>query len=288
MSDYLLRFEEYLKNKKTSSQNTLSSYLRDVGYYNNFLSLKGFKSPGEADEKTINEYASYLKSKGKSATTVSRSISSIRCLYKFLIQSGDVKLNPARGIKLEKANKKPPQVLSGEEITRLLSVQDLTEPRGCRDKAMLELLYSTGIKVTELIDLNVTDINLRTGLLYCGNGKSLRTVPVKPSALVAVSDYIYRMRSLMIDTDENKALFVNLNGSRLTRQGFWKIIKGYTKTAKIDKELTPQMLRHSFALHLLENGTNVKDIQVMMGHADISSTQVYLKLLDNDEKKVYN
>ena len=172
MSDYLLRFEDYLKNKKTSSKNTLASYLRDVGYYSDFLSLKGFKSPGEADEKTINEYASYLKSKGKSATTVSRSISSIRCLYRFLVQCGDVKVNPTRNVKLEKANKKPPQVLSGEEISRLLSVQDLTEPRGCRDKAMLELLYSTGIKVSELIELNVNDINLRTGILYCGNGKT--------------------------------------------------------------------------------------------------------------------
>ena len=287
-SDYLIRFENYLKNKKTGSQNTLTSYMRDVGFFADFLSSKGLKSPGEADEKTISEYTSYLKSEGKSPTTISRSVSSIRCLYRFLIQNGEVKYNPTKNVKLDKANKKPPQVLGGEEIARLLSVPDLTEPRGCRDKAMLELLYSTGIKVSELIDLNVNDINLRTGTLYCGNNKNIRSIPVRTSALVAVSDYIYRMRSLMVDSDENTALFVNLNGSRLTRQGFWKIIKGYAKAADIDKELTPQILRHSFALHLLENGTNVKDIQAMMGHADISSTQVYLKLLDNDEKKVYN
>ena len=205
-----------------------------------------------------------------------------------LVQNGEVQLNPTKSVKLEKTNKKPPQVLNGDEISRLLAVQDLTEPRGCRDKAMLELLYSTGIKVSEIIELNVNDINLRTGVLYCGNNKNIRAVPVCTSALVSVSDYIYRMRSLMIDTDENQALFVNLNGSRLTRQGFWKIIKGYAKSAKIDKELTPQILRHSFALHLLESGKTVKDIQAIMGHADISSTQVYLKLLDNEEKKVYN
>ncbi|MBE6730595.1 MAG: site-specific tyrosine recombinase XerD [Ruminococcaceae bacterium] len=288
MKDYLIRFEEYLKNKKTNSENTFSSYMRDVSFFADFLASKGFKSFGEADEKIISEYVAYLKSKGKSATTISRSVSSIRCLYRFLVQSGEVQLNPTRSVKLEKTNKKPPQVLSGDEISRLLAVQDLTEPRGCRDKAMLELLYSTGIKVSEIIELNVNDINLRTGVLYCGNNKNLRAVPVCTSALVSVSDYIYRMRSLMIDTDDNQALFVNLNGSRLTRQGFWKIIKGYAKSAKIEKELTPQILRNSFALHLLESGKNVKDIQVIMGHADISSTQVYLKLLDNDEKKVYN
>ena len=288
MSDCLLRFENYLKDKKTSSKNTLASYLRDVGFFMDFLSSKGLKSPGEADEKIISEYASELKNRGKSLTTISRSVSSIRCFYRFLVQNGDVKSNPARDIKIEKTQKKPPQVLDGNEITRLLSVPELTEPRGCRDKAMLELLYSTGIKVSELIELNVSDINLRTGTLYCGNGKNLRSIPVKTSALVAVSDYIFRMRSLMVDSDDNNALFVNLNGCRLTRQGFWKIVKGYAKSAKINKELTPQVLRHSFALHLLESGKNVKDIQAMMGHADISSTQVYLQLLDNTEKKVYN
>ena len=288
MKEYLARFEEYLKNKKTSSENTLSSYLRDVGFFTEFLALKGLKSFGEADEKIISDYLIYLKSNGKSTTTISRSVSSIRCLYRFLVQSGEVQLNPTKSVKLEKTNKKPPQVLSGEEIARLLAVQDLTEPRGCRDKAMLELLYSTGIKVSEIIELNLNDINFKTGVLYCGNNKNLRSVPVCNSALASVSDYVHRTRNIMIDTDKNQALFVNLNGSRLTRQGFWKIIKGYAKSAKIEKELTPQILRHSFALHLLESGKNVRDIQAIMGHADISSTQVYLKLLDNDEKKVYN
>ena len=153
---------------------------------------------------------------------------------------------------------------------------------------MLELLYATGIRVSELIDLNIQDINLSRGLLFCRGGKSERAVPVYAAAISAVSDYIYRVRNLMITPEGGNALFINLNGTRLTRQGFWKIVKGYSEAAKIVKEITPHTLRHSFALHLLENGADLKDIQLMMGHADISSTQIYVQLLDNHFKEVYN
>lgn len=290
MNDYYSLFREYLINQKSNSVNTRDSYLRDVSFYLEYLAQSGVTSPVLADESVIENYISYLRSLNRSATTISRNIASVRCFYKFLIFRGEMEVNPAKAVKLEKAKKKLPQVLSGEEIDLLLKKPRVTEPKGCRDKAMLELLYATGIRVSELINLDIKDINLRTGVLYCRGNKGVRTIPVYPSAIVAVSDYIYRMRDLIADPESGDALFVNLNGSRLTRQGFWKIVKGYAMEAGITKEITPHTLRHSFAMHLLQNGASVKDIQTMMGHADISSTQVYVQLLDLDShvKSVYN
>ena len=287
-SDYYSLFSDYLTNQKANSANTRESYLRDALYFLEYLSNAGI-DPLEADEQVIQGYVEHLHDLKRSPTTISRNLASVRCFYKFLIFRGLMDSNPAKGIKLEKTVKKLPQVLSGEEIELLLAQPDITEPKGCRDKAMLELLYATGIRASELINLNIQDLNLRSGVLYCRGSKGVRSIPVYPSAVVAVSDYIYRMRGLITGPESgNNALFVNLNGGRLTRQGFWKIVKGYATEAGITKEITPHTLRHSFALHLLENGASVKDIQTMMGHADISSTQVYVQLLDSHVKQVYN
>lgn len=287
ISDYYSMFSDYLANQKANSVNTRESYLRDTLYFLEYLSDTG-TDPLQADEQTVQGYVDHLHELKRSPTTISRNLASVRCFYKFLIFRGLVENNPAKGIKLEKTVKKLPQVLSGEEIELLLAQPDITEPKGCRDKAMLELLYATGIRASELINLNIKDLNLRSGVLYCRGSKGVRSIPVYPSAVVAVSDYIYRMRGLITGPDSGNALFVNLNGGRLTRQGFWKIVKGYATEAGITKEITPHTLRHSFALHLLENGASVKDIQTMMGHADISSTQVYVQLLDSHVKQVYN
>lgn len=284
--DYYSQFGDYLKNQKSNSANTQESYLRDAMHYLEFLSERAF-SPTDATEETVQEYVAHLQELGRSATTISRNLASVRCFYKFLIFSGEADANPAKPIKLEKTPKKLPQVLSGEEISRLLAQPDITEPKGCRDKAMLELLYATGIRVSELIELNIKDVNLRSSVLYCHGSKGTRPIPMYPSAVVAVSDYLYRMRDMIAGPDSEDALFVNLNGNRLTRQGFWKIVKSYAADAGIHQEITPHTLRHSFALHLLENGASVKDIQTMMGHADISSTQVYVQLLDNHVRQVY-
>lgn len=286
MENYYELFKEYLSVQKANSANTRESYLRDTGFYLGFLSKQDV-SPLEATESIVEQYVEHLHDMNRSATTISRNLASVRCFYKFLIYTGKLDKNPAKGIKLEKAEKKLPQVLSGEEIELLLSQPDITEPKGCRDKAMLELLYATGIRVSELINLDLKDINLRSGVLYCQGAKGIRSIPVYPSAVVSVSDYIYRMRGLITSDDSGSALFVNLNGGRLTRQGFWKIVKGYAVEAGITAEITPHTLRHSFAMHLLKNGASVKDIQTMMGHADISSTQVYVQLLDNHVKQVY-
>lgn len=287
ISDYYSMFSDYLTNQKANSVNTRESYLRDTLYFLEYLSDTG-TDPLQADEQTVQGYVDHLHELKRSPTTISRNLASVRCFYKFLIFRGLVENNPAKGIKLEKMVKKLPQVLSGEEIELLLAQPDITEPKGCRDKAMLELLYATGIRASELINLNIKDLNLRSGVLYCRGSKGVRSIPVYPSAVVAVSDYIYRMRGLITGPESGNALFVNLNGGRLTRQGFWKIVKGYATEAGITKEITPHTLRHSFAIHLLENGASVKDIQTMMGHADISSTQVYVQLLDSHVKQVYN
>ena len=288
MKDYYIEFSEYLKKQKSNSVNTIESYLRDVNSFLSYLISIKLPSPLKATEEVVTDFVEQLKENGKSNSTISRNISSVRCFYKFLMFIGISERNPAKAVKIEKSEKKLPQVLDGEEIERLLSLPSLVDPKGCRDKAMLELLYGTGIRVSELINLNISDINLRNSTIMCTSGKSKRIIPVHATAIVAVSDYIYRMRTIMIEDNSQQALFVNLNGTRLTRQGFWKIIKSYASVAGINKELTPHTLRHSFALHLLENGADVEDIQTMMGHADISSTQIYVQLLDNHTKTVYN
>ncbi|MGX8702541.1 tyrosine recombinase [Caproiciproducens sp.] len=288
MKDYCSDFSNYLVNKKAVSANTLDSYLRDVGHFLSFLEENGPDDPTQADPDFINTYVANLTESKKSNATITRNIASIRCFYQYLILTGQTDSNPAKAVKLEKTVKKLPQILSGKEIELLLSQPDTQESKGCRDKAMLELLYATGIRASELVDLNIQDINIHTGMLSCKNDKSERLIPVYPTAVNAISEYIIRVRSLIITPDGGQALFTNLNGRRLTRQGFWKIVKGYAEKAGIVKEITPHTLRHSFALHLLENGAELKDIQMMLGHADISSTQVYVHLLNDHFKKVYN
>ena len=288
MDAYISLFEAYLTNQKANSANTIESYLRDVTFFLEYLTKNGIESPVSVDEKVLELYIEYMTGLNRSVTTISRNIASIRCFYKFLIFRGETDTNPAKGIKLDKPEKKLPQVLTGQEIDLLLSQPRVTDTKGCRDKAMLELLYATGIRVSELINLDVKDINLRTGVLYCRGSKGVRSIPVYPAAIVAVSDYLYRIRELLVDPSSSDALFVNMNGSRLTRQGFWKIIKSYASEAGITAEITPHTLRHSFAMHLLQNGASVKDIQTMMGHADISSTQVYVNIVRGKLKDAYS
>ncbi len=288
MKDYCADFSDYLIHTKSVSANTLDSYLRDVEHFLSFVEEEGLNSPVAVDVDFIKRYVKKMTDLKKTNSTITRNIASIRCFYQYLIISNQTQSNPAKAIKIEKTQKKLPQILSGKEIELLFAQPDIKELKGCRDKAMLELLYATGIRVSELVDLNVEDINLHTGMLSCNKAKAERIIPVYSTAISIVSDYILRTRSLIITPDGGQALFTNLNGRRLTRQGFWKIVKGYTEQAGIVKEITPHTLRHSFALHLLENGADLKDIQLMLGHADISSTQVYAHLLNDHFKEVYN
>ena len=288
MQDYQNEFEYYLTDSKGVSSNTFESYMRDVSKFVRYLEMMNISGVESVDRAVIDDYIAYCENNGKSAATVTRSVASVRCYYKFLMSKGIVDSNPALGIKSKPSNKKLPQILTSREIDLLLSQADPVDAKGCRDKAMLELLYATGIRVSELINLNVDDINYEVGIIRCVGSKGERIIPVYQTAMMSVKMYVQRVRYLTVVDDNEKSLFVNMNGQRMSRQGFWKIIKQYSKQAGIRKDITPHTLRHSFAAHLLENGAQLKDIQEMLGHSDISSTQVYAQMMKNRFSNVYN
>lgn len=281
-------FENYLANEKKASANTLSSYMRDIRQFSEYLEAQGGSPISEAGEDELAQYIEHLKEAGKSVATVSRSIASLKNLYSYLTINRLVEKNPATKLVPEKSTQKLPQILSSREVDLLLEQPECIDAKGYRDKAMLELLYATGIRVTELIDLNVSDVNLTAGVIRCHSRDKERFIPMYPKAIKALSDYLELVRPQMIALPDEQALFVNVSGERMSRQGFWKLIKHYQKKAKIEKDITPHTLRHSFAAHLLENGADIHAIQEMLGHADISSTQVYSQLIKKQIKDVYN
>ncbi len=287
-SSYVEAFQEYLINVKKSSKNTVSSYMSDINQFVSYVDDVLHCSLPIVSHDDVCTYVSWLKNTGKSSATVSRSVASIKCLYNHLISLGLVESNPALKISFEKDAKKLPQILTSKEVELLLEQPKCVDAKGYRDRAMLELLYATGIRVTELISLNVDDINLAAGVIRCESKNKERLIPLYPAAINAITEYVVQVRNGMIATPDEPALFVNMNGERMSRQGFWKIIKVYQEKAGIKKDITPHTLRHSFAAHLLENGADLRSIQEMLGHADISSTQVYAHLVKKQLKDVYN
>ena len=281
-------FEKYLREEKKSSENTLSSYLRDIRQFGAYLDLHTDTDIVSATEDELSEYINWLKGQGKSVATVSRSIASLKCLYSYLTIRQIIAENPATKLVPDKGEHKLPQILTSQEVELLLEQPECVDAKGYRDKAMLELLYATGIRVTELINLDITDINLAAGVIRCCTRDKERLIPMYAKAVKALSDYVTLVRPQMIALPDEPSLFVNVNGERMSRQGFWKIIKYYQKKAHIEKDITPHTLRHSFAAHLLENGADIHAIQEMLGHADISSTQVYTQLVKKQLKDVYN
>lgn len=286
--DYISSYETYLLNIKHASANTVSSYMRDIHQFSTYVSDHLECELDELDRDSVNGYLSWLTDNGKSPATVSRSLASLKSFYTFCVNDGLMSHNPVYSITVVKAEKKLPQILTGKEVELLLSQPKCVDMKGYRDKAMLELLYATGIRVSELISLNVNDVSISGGFIKCaGNGK-LRFIPLYPAAVKALNDYITVVRPQMVADPEELSLFVNLSGERMSRQGFWKIIKHYQQTAQINKDITPHTLRHSFAAHLLENGADLRSIQEMLGHSDISSTQIYAQLVKQNLKTVYN
>ena len=285
---YLERFEQYLATEKKASKNTLSSYLRDIRQFGNYLDIHGGVEFCDADAEKLSEYIAWLRAAKKSVATVSRCIASLKNFYGYLLSCGDVEDNPASGLVPDKTVHKLPQILTSKEVELLLEQPETNDMKGYRDKAMLELLYATGIRVSELIALDVTDVNLSAGVIKCRGRDRERMIPLYPAAVRALTEYVEFIRPQMIASPEEKSLFVNVSGDRMSRQGFWKIVKAYQAKAKIDKDITPHTLRHSFAAHLLENGADLRSIQEMLGHADISSTQVYSQLVKKQLKDVYN
>ena len=283
----LSTFEVFLRQNKQLSENTNVSYCRDVRQFSAWLERDRRFSLNRADKQDVTSYLQYLQSVGKSPATISRCAASLKCFYSFMKAQGQIEQNPVVGIALEKHGRKLPSILTSHEVDIFLSQPDSSE-KGKRDKAMLELLYASGIRVSELINLDVEDVNLSVGFLVCRAGDKERVIPLYKVAVKSVQEYLQNVRPLLAPDSGEKALFVNINGSRMSRQGFWKIIKSYQAKAGIQKEITPHTLRHSFAAHLLENGADIRDIQEMLGHADLSTTQIYTKVIRSHLKEVYD
>lgn len=269
------------------SLNTVESYKRDVTQYISYLDGTGVTDISSTTKNTVLSYLLYLQKEGRASSTVSRTLASLRSYYLFMMQNGVVKSNPTSNLEAPHVEKKIPKILSGEEVELLLEQPKNCDNKGIRDKAMLELLYATGIRVSELINLDVSDVNVPMSFVRCKGGKKERIIPMGHQAKDALGNYINNVRKYMVKDENETALFVNCSGARLSRQGFWKLIKYYQHIAGIETDITPHTLRHSFAAHLLENGADLHSIQEMMGHADISSTQVYSRMMNSKIKDVY-
>lgn len=289
MLDLIQAYENYLVKVKQASLNTVSSYMRDIrqfiGWLESFHQADILSVSGEI----INDYLMHLQSVGKSGSTISRSLASLKNFYAYTVSSGFLSESPVPSeIHVERGEKKMPQILSGREVELLLSQPACADAKGFRDKAMLEVMYATGIRVSELIALNIDDINLELGIVKCSGSRKTRAIPLYPAALRALTLYVRDIRSTMVSDSAEDALFVNVGGSRMSRQGFWKILKHYQNKAGIEKDITPHTLRHSFAVHLLENGADLGSLQELMGHCDISSTQMYTQMINQKIKSVYD
>ena len=277
----------YLHNTRGTSFNTEISYERDLRKLEQFLKDKGIRRIRQVTEAELNSYVTYLEREEFAASSISRSIASIRAFFQYFFNQGLIPKNPADTLKAPKVEKKIPEILSVEEVDLLLAQPDEKTIKGIRDKAMLELLYATGIRVSELIHLSVRDVNLKLNYISCSSMEKSRAVPFGNTAKKAVETYVEQARDVLLKENDSPNLFINCNGTAMSRQGFWKILKYYAKLAGIEKEITPHTLRHSFAVHLLQNGADLRSVQEMLGHSDISTTQIYLSLNTNRIRNVY-
>ena len=287
MNTYVKEYTSFMTDIRHKSLNTVESYKRDVTQYISYLDGTGVTDISSTTKTTVLSYLLYLQKEGRASSTVSRTLASLRSYYLFMMQNGVVKSNPTSNLEAPHVEKKIPKILSGEEVELLLEQPKDCDNKGIRDKAMLELLYATGIRVSELINLDVSDVNVPMSFVRCKGGKKERIIPMGHQAKDALENYINNVRKYMVKDENETALFVNCSGARLSRQGFWKLIKYYQHIAGIETDITPHTLRHSFAAHLLENGADLHSIQEMMGHADISTTQMYLHLGVNKIRDVY-
>ena len=288
MLDFITAYENYLTKVKQASGNTVSSYLRDIRQFSSWIMQFEGHTVLNANQLDISSYLDFLQQQGKSSATASRTLASLKNFYNYAVASGFLESSPITSeIHVDRGEKKLPQILTGREVELLLAQPSSSDPKGLRDKAMLEVMYATGMRVTELIDLNVDDVNLDLGIVKCSNNKKIRSIPLYPAAMKALVLYMREVRIGMVSDPAERALFVNVGGVRMSRQGFWKILKHYQAKAGIDKEITPHTLRHSFAVHLLENGADLGSLQELMGHSDISSTQMYTHMINQKIKTVY-
>ena len=280
--------DEFIENleQRQASQNTLASYKRDLIQFNDYFETQGRKIFNLTKED-MKEYVNHLIAEGKSNSTISRSAASVKSLYRYLISKNLAEVNIATDIELPKVSRKEPMILTDSEIEKLLEQPDTSDLKGQRDKTMLEILYATGIRVTELISLRTDDVNLTNGFIKVKKKNSERHIPLGKLALKCLKEYMENVRPLLIRSEEEKTLFINTNGQKMTRQGYWKILKQYKEQAKIDKDITPHTIRHSFAVHMLENGAEVKTVQELLGHTDVASTMLYTQIAHMATKDEY-
>lgn len=287
MNSYINEYEAFLVDHKKLSMNTLLSYKRDLKFFCEYVSsnlkLDDLTQVSPVDMMT---YTIFLKKSGKANATISRTIASLRTFYSFLHHKGYMVSNPTTELEAPKQDRKMPQVLTLAEVERLLSRPDVRTSIGKRDKAMIELLYATGIRVSELISLTLSDINTTMGYIKCKGSNKTRVIPLGSMASRAIDIYLKDGRGQLVSEDED-ALFVNYYGKKLTRQGFWKVIKRYSEEANIHKSITPHTLRHSFAFHLIQNGADLKSVQEMLGHSDVATTQIYLEMSNAKLRDIY-
>lgn len=282
-------FKTYLTEEKRMAENTIEAYQRDVNGFTRFVAERGIVCPEEAGNTEVVAWLMRLKQEGKAKATVNRKLASIRTWFQYLMAEGVVSVNPATDIKSPKIERKEIAYLSMEEIDKLMSMPDQS-PKGIRDRAMLELMYATGIRASELIALEIDDVNVRMGFVTCnGENMKARIIPIGRIGRKAMEEYLYGMREDILKQHPNeRTLFVNYIGHPITRQGLWKILKEYGEKAELSQSLTPQLLRNSFAVHMLQNGADLKSLQELMGHEDISATQIYLSVTKNRIKDVYD
>ncbi|HOP74644.1 MAG TPA: site-specific tyrosine recombinase XerD [Bacillota bacterium] len=288
MQDMLQDYLNYLSVERGLSKNTLESYARDLRQYLQYLKEKKNIEIKETTQATVIGYLLQLQAKGKATATLSRSLAAIKSYYHFLFREAKIERDPTINLDAPKQEKRLPRVLSVEDVSNLLEQPDLKTPAGIRDRAMLEVLYATGLRVSELVSLKISDLNLEMGYIKCfGKGSKERIVPLGSVASKYVKHYLEHARKFLASSLNEDTLFLNHHGHRLTRQGFWKIIKKYAESINLENDITPHTLRHSFATHLLENGADLRSVQEMLGHADISTTQIYTHLTKSKIKEVY-
>lgn len=287
MQSWLNQFMSYLNTEKGLAKNSIDSYRRDLVYYLDFLEYRQVRHLKKVRESDLTQFLYDLKEKGRAPSTISRHLASIRSFYSYLLREKVVHRDPTTHMESPKVIKKLPKILSVEEVELLMNAPDLDDPSGLRDKAMLELLYASGAKVSEMLSVNLDEVNLSLGYVKCTNKTRERIIPLGKYAIETLENYLQKGRPGFIKDVQEQALFLNQQGKRLSRQGFWKLIKKYALKADIKKDITPHTLRHSFAAHLLENGADLRSVQEMLGHADISTTQIYTRITKTKLREVY-
>ncbi|MCR4792334.1 MAG: tyrosine recombinase [Lachnospiraceae bacterium] len=283
MGKYLDLFTRYLADEKKMSENTIQSYRRDLSRLESYCSDLAIDDLSEVTEHNLETYIDYLEAGEFKSSTISRNVASIHAFYSYLYTLHEVDEDVSRGLAGPKVERVNPDILTEDEVVRLLDAPLGNDPKGLRDKAMLEVMYATGIKVSELIKLKLSDLDLKTDMLSV-NG---RNIPLGRHARNAMMAYLENARMALIADRDSQVMFPNYQGEEMSRQGFWKILKSYVKDAGIEKDVTPCLLRHSFAAHLIEHGADIKSVSVMLGHSDISTTQVYARMAQNSLRKTY-